>query len=67
MKIFKDSNDKYCLAKVCYVCVLTVFTCVITYKELGGLTVDYSGMSLFLAGVAATYFGRSYTKAKGVL
>ena len=67
MKIFKDSEGKYCLAKTCYTVVLTVFTSVIAYKELNGLTVDYSGMSIFLAAVAGTYFGRSHTKAKGVL
>ena len=61
--MFKDSSGKYCLAKSCYTCVLAVFTLLIVYKEANGLTPDYSGMSVFLAAVAATYFGRSHTKA----
>ena len=62
MNIMKDSDGKYCLAKICYTIVLTVFTGLITYKEINGLAVDYSGMSIFLGAVAATYFGRSHQK-----
>ena len=61
--MFKDKAGHYCLAKSCYTCVLFVFTLLIVYKEANGLTPDYSGMSVFLAAVAATYFGRSHTKA----
>ena len=67
MKIFKGKDGEYCMAKISYAFVLFVFTIIIAYKETNSLVVDYSGMSIFLAAVAGTYFARSHTKAKGVL
>lgn len=66
----KDSTTgKTCGAKIAY--MLTLAVCL--FKILVGGTVyngvvvetpDYSGMALFIAPIAAAYWGRSNTKAK---
>ena len=67
MYLFTD-NGKPCAAKTVF--MIAFFTCIIKVilsgMTIAGFTIaeaDYSGMSVFLAPLAALYWGRSNTKA----
>jgi len=62
MKILKDKQGDFCLAKICYVATLLV--CLYRVVNVTCSAVDYAGMAMLLGVVAGTYYGRSDTKAK---
>ncbi len=64
-----STTGKPCGAKMAYmltlvVCLLKILAGGVTYADFSISVPDYSGMALFIAPIAATYWGRSNTKAK---
>lgn len=66
----KDSTTgKPCGAKIAYmitlaVCLVKIIIGGVTFGEIAIAMPDYSGMALFMAPIAAAYWGRSKTKAE---
>ena len=54
----KDKSGKVCAAKMAY--WITLISCLV--KIFMQESPDYSGLALFLSPVAATYFGRNWSK-----
>ncbi|MCP3675263.1 MAG: hypothetical protein GY829_12430 [Gammaproteobacteria bacterium] len=63
--IFKDSDGKYCLAKMLFAICVIDFLVIVNHHEFTGQVtpLDYQGMALILTAVGATYGWRSHTKA----
>ncbi len=66
--MIKDADGKVCGAKTAYMATLAVVlfkmaTSGIIYGGIVFGVADFSGMSLILGATAATYYGRSHTKA----
>lgn len=70
--LIHDSSGKLCAAKTAY--MVTLGIC-LTKALIGGMTygdwsvapANYEGMAIFLAPIAATYWGRANTKARAGL